>query len=174
MDAVARPEVVQAAMQAYKEPLRLTDLDPRAELVRLDNLLTELVEQEQAIITAQVAGIRSGASPNAYAAAFADLAGQRKDFEDRRGQLASLIRRPPIKANPHNADFDLQVMADIETALKSDLVPKEDRRRLVRTVVERVVCKEDGAEVYFGGETVQNISMICTVSEDGCSWRMVP
>ncbi len=159
MDAVERPDVVRAARQAYKEPISRTELDPRAELVRLDDVLRELDDQEQALIRAQVAGIRAGASPNAYAAAFADLAGRRKDFEDRRGQLASIIRRPPTQANPSNKDFDLQVIADIDMALKSDLVPKEDRRRLIRTVVEKVVCREDGAEVYFGGETVQNISV---------------
>ena len=78
---------VREALAAYATP-EAPHAGPdalRRELRDLDAALTELNAQETASIQAQIAGIRAGASPDAYAAVFADLAARRKDLEDRRG-----------------------------------------------------------------------------------------
>ena len=41
----------------------------------------------------RIAGIRAGASPDAYAEVFAAIATRRKDVEDRRGGLSAQMRR---------------------------------------------------------------------------------
>ena len=63
-----------------------------AELRRVDSALNKLRTDEMNVIQAQIAGIRSGASPSAYAEVFADIVAERKDIEDRRGGFKTLAR----------------------------------------------------------------------------------
>jgi len=89
LDLAGRPEQVAAQLEAYRLPDRAPEA--RREFVALDRALAELKEREAAAVEAQIAGIRLGASADAYAAVFADIAAARKDLEDRRGKLRRLI-----------------------------------------------------------------------------------
>ena len=90
-EIVERPESVKAQISHYLTAERETGVgnreEARQEMAALDKALRDLAGDEAAAVQAQIAGIRAGASPDAYAAVFADLAARRKDMEDRRGIL---------------------------------------------------------------------------------------
>ena len=90
-----RPASIAEAFRAYKQreagavrphprqprrrPPRTREAGRRAE--------SHPQQDEAAAVQAQIAGIRAGASPDAYADAFAEIAARRKDLLDRRGIL---------------------------------------------------------------------------------------
>ena len=154
--------------------------------------------EEQSAVTAQLAGTRAGASPEAYAAVFADIAARRKDLEGKRKALSISPRRP--KAGKTD---DGSVMAGLlrsALAVLSDpAVPGAEKRGVLSPIVERVICRKGGADVVFapglfgdswgkdnmwskdgigedgspsGGEsarsTYQTTCMVCQVRADQC------
>lgn len=160
LDAAKNPEALDAAEDAYRDQRAPQNVDSlRQELRAVDRSLEELRETEQATVMAQVAGIRAGGSPEAYSSAFADIAVQRKDLEDRRGLLAGMIRQAEKPRAIRGSDWRGRALGDAKLVLESEEAGKEEKRRLIRTVVNKVVCKPDGADVYFGCETVKNISV---------------
>ncbi len=150
----ARPEVVRFALETYSRqagPAPSRDV-LRAELSAVDKSLAGVKQQEAAAVQAQIAGIIAGASPDAYAEAFASLAARRKDLEDERGRLSAQIApsRAPLPAEPLDTEtLTAQVLTDIHAVLTSPLVAGQKKRSLVRTVVEKVVCQKEGADVFF-------------------------
>jgi len=147
--------------------------EARCEMAALDGALRDLAGDEAAAVQAQIAGIRAGASPDAYAAVFADLAARRKDMEDRRGLLRRVLDKVP-GAGKEGACFStsgdealrLQGLADLRLVLDSPDIETARKRDLLGTVIEKVIPRKDGAEVIYlpgllddlGGDTVQRVS----------------
>lgn len=162
LSAARDPKALADAQRLYegRKEAAATEHSPEArrELAALDRDLTRLRNEEAAAVQAQIAGIRAGASPDAYAAAFADIAARRKDMEDRRGRLSRALaaQRPQAGTDgPRRGigepgeDLSLKALADAALVLSAPDMPGETKRDIVGMVVERVVCRRDGAEVHF-------------------------
>ncbi len=173
-----RPASVKAQLARYRQQEADSGSgggDARRELAALDRALAELAQEDLLAVQAQMAGMRMGASPDAYAAVFADLAARRKDMEDRRGMLRRALDRdraaagPGVAASgrPSDEALRLQGLADLRLVLDSPDVATARKRDLLGTVIEKVIPRKDGAEVVYlpglldGGEgedTVQGVS----------------
>ena len=124
---------------AGTDPLSYSFLDSfsadlRRELTILDQALAQLKAEEAASVQAQIAGMRRGVSPNAYAEAFAGIAVRGKDMEDRRRLLnASLLRSSDPKARKDNPQTVLMSRAveDALTALTNEDVTGPQKRLLL-------------------------------------------
>jgi len=156
LDAAARPEAITAAVQVYQEQQdSLSEPDAlklRSEKAALKNALAQIAQDEAAAVQAQIAGIQAGASPNAYAAVFADIAARRKDLETRQQAGDRLLTNPTQKKakNDHAApQLARQALTDTARVLSSDAVPGHSKRDLVAGLIDHVVCQREGAEVYF-------------------------
>lgn len=146
-----------ASQQGREEPL---PGNLRQEKAALDKALSALAADDLLAVQAQMAGMKSGASPDAYAAVFAELAGRRKDLEDRRGQVSRLLTTPYSSAEaqkPQGAakqdvfgpEWTSKALEEAALVLSAPDVPGETKRRIIGLVVEKVVCQKDGADVYF-------------------------
>lgn len=162
LEAARDPQALADARRLYDTRQRAAEPeggpDARRELAALGRALVDLAEEDILAVRAQMAGMRAGASPDAYAAVFGDLAARRKDMEDRRGRLSLALtsRRPQAGADsPRRGaegpgeDLALKALADAALVLSAPDVPEETKRDIVGMVVERVVCHRDGAEVHF-------------------------
>jgi hypothetical protein len=152
-DACRRPEAIAAAVAAYvgARDVDISATELRHELTKIDRTLKELGGQEAATVAAQVRGIMAGASADAYAAMFADIAAKRNDLEDRRGHLARQLNRASgdqRASKPIRSDR-LRHLAETREVLTSDDVSGSEKRDLVGTIIEKVVCRKGGADVYF-------------------------
>ncbi len=145
------PESVAEALALYREgagTARLTPDEVRSRLRELDTVLSQLKGEEQAAVTAQLAGIRAGASPDAYAAVFADIAARRKDLEGKRRAFCGPTRRP--KAGKASDSDVMAGMLKAALAVLSDpAVPGSEKRAALSPIVERVICRKGGADVIF-------------------------
>ncbi len=171
LDACSHPEAVQLAIDTHvrNQSIPSPSADPRREIAEIDKALTQLSGEEVAFVQAQVAGIRAGASPDAYAAVFADIAARRKDLEDRRGTLTACLRPSKSVRTAPAGDVQKLMLTKAREVLTSPDVAGVQKRKILGTVVEKVTCQKDGATVHFlpgmiGSEvgetedTLQNVS----------------
>lgn len=151
------PQALRKALNAYRAPRVVASADPRRELTDIDRVLKQLEGEEAATVQAQIAGIQAGASPHAYTAVFADLAARRKDLENRRGELATLAA--PRKKTPAQAEDEAALLTraaeDAWRVLSSPDVPGVTKRDILSTVIEKVICRKDGADVVFAPRALQ-------------------
>ena len=99
-------------------------------------------------MTAQLVGIRAGASPDAYAPMFADIAARRKDLNGQWGALSGPSRRP--KAGKADEGEVMAGMLKAALAVLSDLhLPGSEKRNALAPIVDRVICQKGGADVVF-------------------------
>ena len=145
------PESVAEAMALYRERPGTAGLSPdevRRRLREMDAALVHLRGEEQAAVAAQLAGMRAGASPDAYAAVFADIASRRRALEGERGALSGPPRRP--KAERVGEGEVMAGMLRSALAVLSDpAVPGSEKRGMLAPIVDRVVCRKGGADVVF-------------------------
>ena len=127
---------------------KLTPDEVRRRLRELDAALIQLKGEEQSAVTAQLAGIRAGASPEAYAAVFADIAARRKDLEAKRGMLSGPPRRPKA-GKTGDADVMAGMLKAALAVLSDPAVPGSDKRSALAPIVDRVICQKGGADVVF-------------------------
>lgn len=172
-NAVTRPGAIREAENAYRQITATSDPDEaRKHIQHIDNALSELAQDERATVAAQVAGIRAGALPDSYATAFADIALRRKDLENQRALLTATVRSKPKAERGKN--LRSQALSDVQTALTSEAIATDEKRKLVRIVVAKVVCRHGGADVFFYGDDLKNISVIFR-SSHGCEgWYSAP
>jgi hypothetical protein len=168
MDIAERSASVKAQLARYREEERhqagaKTGVgsrdEARQEMAALDQALADLAGEEAAAVQAQIAGIRAGASPDAYAAVFGELAARRKDMEDRRGVLRRALdmagagkggARPSAPSDSISEEaLRLQGLADLRRVLDSPDVPTARKRDLLGTVIEKVIPRKDGAEIVY-------------------------
>ena len=129
-----RPASVKAQLVRYRaaeqgkdgRPLGSRE-DARREMANLDKALAELAAEDTLTVQAQIAGLRMGASPNVYAAVFADLSARRKDMEERRGTLRRQMDKAtePGKVKggrPSDEVLRLQGLSDLRRVLTSEEV----------------------------------------------------
>jgi hypothetical protein len=153
-DALRRPEVVAVAIQVGLE----TSVGPDAasaaakELRAIDRVLRTLRSDEAAAVQGQIAGIRAGASPDAYADVFAEIAAKRKDMEQRGGTLKRILRANADPAGGTTAKLSevYQMMfEDTLRVLTTESVSGATKRAAVGIVIDKVVCNKQGGDVYF-------------------------
>ncbi len=125
-------------------------VDHRKELQAIDRALEQLGQEQTAAVKAQISGIMQGASPDAYAEVFADIAARRKDMEERRGALnrAAKVQKSAGAVRQEAASRET-FLRDVQTSLTSPYITEAEKRALVGRVVEKVVCQKDGADVVF-------------------------
>jgi len=189
LDIAERPASVKAQIAHYREEDRRKAgaqngvggrEEARQEMAALDRALHDLANDETAAVQAQIAGIRAGASPDAYAAVFGEMAARRKDMEDRRGVLRRVLnkdagagkggaRSSASSSASSDEALRLRGLADLRRLLDSPDVPTARKRDLLGTVIEKVIPRKDGAEVIYlpglldvdeddGEDTVQGVS----------------
>jgi len=165
-DACERPEALAAAIQEYRSTTVEAKIDIREGLRTIDAEIEELAQDEAAAVKAQIAGIRSGASPEVYASVFADIAAKRKDLEGRRevlsknAQARSAGSKEKIKALPVE-ELKLQALDEVRLALGDETITGSEKRSLVASIIERVTCHQEGADIQFkpgifGDHTLQS------------------
>lgn len=104
------------------------------------------------MVQAQIAGLKAGASPDAYAGTFRDIALRRQGLEACRRTL--LVAAAPRRVIP-TADREAaqaavsRAMGQAWRVLSDEAVPGVEKRDLLATIVERVVCRKEGADVVF-------------------------
>jgi site-specific DNA recombinase len=184
--AVERPEAIAEAIALYRQKEPPVGKDARTELARLTRAVEQLRTEESAAVQAQIAGMRSGASPDAYAAVFADIAARRKDLENRRGELNRCLAS--AEADPEGRSdqaITQRALADALGVLTSGAVAGNRKHDAVMQIVDRVVCLKTGAEVYFipgifgenktasdGREAIlQTTCMVCRIEGGKVKWR---
>ncbi len=150
------PESIAAALQVYRQSPTPADTGAgEEELKSLTAALDELKQEELRLVQAQMAGMRAGASADAYAELFGDLAARRKDMEARRQALAHDLRRQagrPSAGKCSGAELAAFPGAALEEAwvlLSDPDVPGSAKRDVIMTLVERVICQKGGADVVF-------------------------
>ena len=91
------PESVAEALAVFRQGQIATRLAPdevRRRLREVDAGLLLVKGEEHSAVAVQLAGIRAGTSPEAYAAVFAGIAARRKDLEGKRRVLGGSVGRP--------------------------------------------------------------------------------
>jgi site-specific DNA recombinase len=144
------PESVAAAVRVFRQAQAQDPEAASGELRAIMDELDALGREQAAVVQAQVAGIRSGASPDAYADLFADINARRKDLAARRREAEALAGRGSVAAAPM-ADPEAQAAAFREAweVLTDPDVPGVAKRDILQTLVDRVVCRKGGADVVF-------------------------
>lgn len=180
-EAAEKPEAVAAYHQAQPESAEAV-AQARRELADLDAALRDIAEEEAAAVQAQIAGLRAGASPQAYTQVFAALAARRKEAQERRDvQAQALERRPgakPTKAGAGPEEIQASLLADVREALASADVEGAEKRHLLGLVVDRVVCGKDEPEVWFapgafGTNIQQTLQTSLTASSNSVEQRSI-
>lgn len=150
-----KPEAIAAAEVVYlgeTEPVSTDAEEARRELAALNKALDQLKKEEAAAVQGQIAGIRAGASPDAYREIFADIAARRKDLEDRRGRLSVALAEPKrenVDKQQRVKNAVQQALSDAYRVLSDPEVPGVTKRDILMTLVEKVICHKDGVEVVF-------------------------
>lgn len=162
-DAVTNPEAVRAQLDVFNQPNDRQEAETRQEIRAIEQVLDEIANDEAAAVQAQIAGIRAGASPDTYAAVFADLSGRRKDLENRRGDLARSLKRSKPARHLVNVEACQLALEETYAAITSEHVTGFEKRDLLARIVEKVICRPDGATVVyspglFGEDTVHGTS----------------
>ena len=145
------PGSVAEALAAYRQgqmPVSLTPDEVRRHLRELDSGLLMMKGEEQSAVTAQIAGIRAGASPEAYAAVFADIAVRRKDLEGKRRALSGSPGRPKV-GKTDDSTVMTGLLRSALAVLSDPAVPGSEKRTALSSIVERVICRKGGADVVF-------------------------
>ena len=152
LQAAEHPEWIEAAQEAYDRAKAAPQeaRDPKLELQAVTRALEELKQEETATIMAQISGIKQGASPDAYAEVFAGIVARRKDLENRRGALSRVGRTKKSGGMaPQEGAGRGVFLRDVYKSLTSPFVTQAEKRALVGRVVEKVVCRKDGADIVF-------------------------
>lgn len=151
LDACERPEVLVEAMAAYTE-INNAAVDRtvvEGEREDIENRLKQLSQDEQVIVAAQIAGIKAGASANAYAAVFESISSERQKLLDRQSQLDQLEKQRTGPSPSKAVTSEVQVLKDVRLALMSETVTGEEKRDMVGTIIDRVECVPGGATIAF-------------------------
>lgn len=153
-EACQHPKSLQQAIAVFQRRQSSSISEPaalRRELTALDAALEQLNGEEFAAVQGQIAGIQAGASPHAYAEVFAALAARRKDLEDRRGILTQQLRpaKPKAEKKAGGEDAAGAAVAAARRVLTSPNVENTVKRQVLGAIVQRVVCRKDGARVVF-------------------------
>jgi hypothetical protein len=163
LSATESPEFVREAIRVCCEARNVRPKNaPGKELTEVKEQLEALETEEKGIVLAQIEGVRAGASTHIYLQMLSKIALRRKELMDRL-RLAR-TDHGEIKPSLSASKVDLkQVLSDIKLALTSEHVTGAEKRDLLGSIVDRVVCRKDGADVHFlpglfdqlGRETVQ-------------------
>ena len=177
LDACRRPEAIAAAITAWQRRENAQAVgnspskDPRRELTALDKALAEITADDMIAVQAQMAGMKAGASPDAYGAVFADLAARRKDLEDRRGRVAASMSRAPGtgagRKRKSAAEIQSAALEAARAVLTSESVTPAQRRAVVGMLVDQVIPEmRQAVEVRFLPGTFGEEIRECRVSRD--------
>jgi|SRR6185437_3239502 len=165
----SRPEAIAAAVKVYRKGSAESkeERNISGELKSVDMALAQLKTEEAAAIQAQIAGIRAGASADAYAGVFADIAARRQELEERWEVLSKAIRRydeDGASSNFPPVDDALirQALKDANEALSGVGTLAADSCSLVGMLVQKVIPNREGTDVYF-------VPGAFVASEENCS-----
>ena len=150
-DAWQDPNALAAAQKAYEHCAPAPEAQDTLATLPILAALEELKAEEKATAQAQVAGIRAGATPDIYAAMFAGIAARRKALQE---DLQACLAPPPPRSQrkPQReaaAEVALLALEQAWRVLNSPDIEGYVKRDLLLTVIEKVICQKDGAEVVF-------------------------
>ena len=150
-DAWQDPNALAAAQKAYEQFTPAPTPRDTAAAQPILVALEELKAEEIATAQAQVVGIRAGAAPDVYAAMFAGIATRRRALQhDLQACIAPPEPRPRKKPRSDVAsEAALLALEQAWRVLNSPDIEGYVKRDLLLTVIEKVICHKDGAEVVF-------------------------
>lgn len=156
-------EAIEAAVQAHTQakPADTGGDEARKELTSIDKAFYNLKSEETATVQAQIAGLRAGASVDAYNAVFADIAAKRKDLENRRGVLSKRVNRAETTGPPQHdpAGIHLQTLKNVALTLSSPDITGAEKRDLLNLIVDKVIPSKEGVTVQFGEGVWQDVTL---------------
>lgn len=168
-EATTHPEVVHQALAVYREQhsRETNTVQADQEADDLSRALNEIQVEEARVVQAQIAGMAAGASPDAYAGAFTQIAARRKALRERQAMLKRALQPQKVPVSVIDTGTLVeQIIADVERVLSSPEVADDEKRKLVGRVVEQVRCRgtegpyEGGIDVVFApglfGETADS------------------
>lgn len=171
-EAAQQPHAMAAALRAYRRNQSRTpdNAEAQREMNAIAKALATIAEEEAITVQAQIAGIRGGVSPDAYTAAFSQLTARRKELEGRRAALQSVLALPEKERPQERTDADLLQCALDEVAyiLTDDCVKGAEKRRVLGTVVEKVLPHKEGADVVFVPNVLYSVRDEETQSLSSC------
>jgi hypothetical protein len=93
---------------------------------------------------------------DAYSEVFSNIAAERKDLENRRGVLSTTLSSGARKEKAAKSMLDFTAMvADVRRALASPTVTGSEKRGLIGTIIDKVICRKGGAQVQFKPDLFQ-------------------
>ena len=133
----------------------LTPDEVRLRLRELDAGRLQMKGEKQSAVTAQLAGLRAGASPEAYAAVFEGIAAQRPGRKAQ-GACGSPDRSKPRKTDGRTVKTGERtiiagLLRSALAVLSDPAVPGAEKRTALSPIVERVICRKGGADVFAPG-----------------------
>ncbi|MGI4791187.1 MAG: recombinase family protein [Janthinobacterium lividum] len=152
LKAVQNPDWIKTALETYRQAKQMPHevVDYRKELQAVERSLKDIETKQGAAVKAQIAGIMAGASPDAYAAVFAEIAVERKSLEDKQSALSRASRsRQPSQAVQQEQTGRETILRDVHMVMTSSHATDAEKRALVGRVIEKVTCQKDGADVMF-------------------------
>ena len=188
----AQPGYVGAAIEAWRRGGRGGAAAEAAEAARKEcgAKLAALDRREKATVSAQIAGIASGARPEFYAAEFAEIARRRAEQTARREGLAPAAGAgDALEAEPQKAgDVIARALKALDEVLAAEEITDAEKRGLLGRVVEKVVpetdfgrgglrgCVMTVAPPFLRAEGVQTVHRIgmCSRMRSTASWTRSP
>jgi hypothetical protein len=138
-----KPEAIAAAEVVHigeTEPMSTDAVETRREFAALNKALDQLKKEEATAVQGQIAGIRAGASPDAYREIFADIAARRKDLENRRGELSRCVASVAVDSDGRSDEaLTQQALADALNVLTSEETAGSLKHGAVMQIVDRIV-----------------------------------
>jgi site-specific DNA recombinase len=151
-EAYQHPAALSAALRVYRKRQRPAQsaAETRREIESLEAELKAVRSEEGLAVQAQIAGIRAGASADAYTAVFAQIAARRSDLEGRIASLRGALSAPAGRERGRGDQALMKsALEDAATALADEYVAGAEKRAVLGTVVEKVLPHKEGADVVF-------------------------
>lgn len=134
-EIIRRPELVEAALNAYDAKRGVTDTAGTRDALLKE--LSKLQQREKATVTAQIAGIQAGADPSVYDSIFAEIGAKRKELQQRLAGL-EVSEQVPVTGPKDRASIFSQAIADVEIALLDEGIDPVEKNVLLSSVVKAV------------------------------------
>jgi site-specific DNA recombinase len=168
-NAWQKPNALAEAVITYQK----NNSSPHADKVdlhdlhQIENSLNDLKKEQDTVVKAQIAGMKSGLSADAYDSEFSIIKIRKKELEDQRKSLKRVLSNGSGKNPLLSPDASIilsEQVRRVHDMLSGDTLTGSEKRELVGTVIDNVVCQKEGADVfltpsaiaYSGSETATN------------------
>lgn len=148
MEVAKSPALFDIAIKAYNQAIKRVDTTSQT-IAHIRSLLDQLTAEERATITAQIEGIKAGASPTAYGEVFANIRTQRTSLETRLEEFTTWSSHEERTVPASLAARYAEMIDDVSEALNAPELTPAERRQVILPLVDYIVPDEKGFRVYL-------------------------